>query len=320
MSTLVRQDPVAAPSARWLGRWAAERFPLRNLLFFAPLFAAAQVGAPGARGGPIVVRGGALIDFAAFWSFFLLLRVYDEHKDFAADALAHPQRVLQRGLVSLAQLRVLAGLSIALQLGASLARDGGVPGAATAWWLAAMGWSALMAREFFAPRWLRAHLVIYAVSHMLVMPLLIAWAAAMAGADGRSVGAITAVAVLAFTDGLAVEIARKLRAPEDERPTADSYTQSLGMRGALAAATGTVLGASVLALLAAHTISGSTPALLLVAVAVAATFAIHRVVAFGRAPNAARAAGAEAAVALSVVVGLAGVIGTAVATRGWVLR
>ena len=142
-------------SPRWLGAWARERFPARNLVFYVVFYATALiVGRAAATAGPVAVGPADAAGLLALTAFFLVLRVLDEHKDFAADAVAHPRRVLQRGLVTLGMLRVVGGAAVAAQLAVMLSHDGGA-GAATGWWLAAAAWSALMAREFFAPAWLR---------------------------------------------------------------------------------------------------------------------------------------------------------------------
>lgn len=219
-------------SLRWMSVWLNERFPLRNVVFFillytTTLFIARASGAPVA----FVVSLADLPGLLALWSFFLLLRVFDEHKDFAADSVAHPERVLQRGLVTLPQLRVLGAIAVLLQVAVSVWLDRGV-GTVTGWWAASLAWSSLMAREFFVPAWLRRHLLVYAVSHMAVMPLLVGWVAAMGHPSAPRAPTIWALGGVVFLAGLVFEVARKLRAPEDERPLADSYTGALGIERA----------------------------------------------------------------------------------------
>jgi hypothetical protein len=41
-------------------------------------------------------------------------------------------------------------------------------------------WTCLMGKEFFIADWLTRHLTWYAVSHMMVMPLIVWWLANMA--------------------------------------------------------------------------------------------------------------------------------------------
>ncbi len=62
--------------------------------------------------GPVLAALGAL----ATVSFFFRLRVFDEEKDYALDAVNHPQRVLQTGRVTLPPLRALAWVGAALEL------------------------------------------------------------------------------------------------------------------------------------------------------------------------------------------------------------
>src|SRR2546421_12460953 len=88
--------------------WVHERFPLANGLLYLPLYLAALL---------LGRRGGALepfdaFGFAAAWSFFLMLRVFDEHKDFDSDRALYPQRVLQRGLVTLRHLKIVGVAAI----------------------------------------------------------------------------------------------------------------------------------------------------------------------------------------------------------------
>ncbi len=223
-----------SPLPRRLAAWAAERFPVANALLFLLLYTAALLLGQRLTSGPadalhLDVRDVA--GFFAIWSFFLLLRVFDEHKDFEQDSANHPDRVLQRGLVTLGHLRVLGALSVALMAGVSLWYDGGV-GPVTMTWFAVMIWSALMAKEFFVGAWLEQRLVLYATSHMLVMPLAAWWMAQM-GAGGQPLPAtVSYFAALAFASGAAFEVTRKLYAPEDEREEIDSYSKILGVRWA----------------------------------------------------------------------------------------
>jgi hypothetical protein len=283
---------------RWLGAWAAERFPLRNALFFAVFFA---TGAAAALSSGVVASWPRLTaGFIALWGFFLLLRVLDEHKDFAADVIAHPQRVLQRGLVTLGDLRLLATAAILVQLGVTVSADDGSH-RVMLWWIAALGWAALMAAEFFARRWLRQRLIWYALSHMLVMPLVAGWVLALAG--GASLRVLAAYATLAFLGGLGFEIARKIRAPADERPMADSYTAALGVRRATLVLALVVTAAQGAALALPVAAVGRLTAAGTAIVAIATALAIRESIAFGGSPTRIRARRAELAVGSALLAG-----------------
>src|SRR5215471_10239683 len=163
--------------------WINERFPLGNAVLFLVIYAA------GLLWGRLLTHDGRLLlsladvpGFFGFWAFFLMLRVFDEHKDYELDLRNHPQRVLQSGLITLGHLKVVGAIAIAVQLAVSLLADRGF-GPTTRVWLVVMAWSALMAREFFVGEWLGKRLVLYALSHMVVLPLALVWIAQM-GAGG----------------------------------------------------------------------------------------------------------------------------------------
>lgn len=224
--------------------WVQERFPLANAILFLVLYAAALLfGRASAAGGSIDLTPLDVFGFLAVWGFFLVLRVFDEHKDFALDARNHPHRVLQSGLVTLAHLKVAGVLAAALGLAVSLAYDHGI-GRVTLAWAAMMGWSALMAKEFFVGEWLGKRIVLYAFTHMLVMPLALLWMAQMGAGGAPLPRATISLAAMAFFSGFAFEIARKTKAPADEQDGVDSYTKALGLRGAPAALAFTLLAST----------------------------------------------------------------------------
>lgn len=248
----------SALSARLLA-WANERFPpLANATLCAFLYGAAVIGGRAeTRAGAIPFSPIDLLGFLAVYAALLMLRVYDEHKDYALDLQNHPQRVLSRGLITLNHLKVLGGIAIGLQLAASLILDqasGAGLGAVSTRWLVVFIWSALMAKEFFVGEWLVRHLILYAISHMLILPLSVLWVVQMGAGQAALPTSAYLLSLVALLTGFAFEIGRKTRAPEDERPTVDSYTQVLGRRGVggtllvLSLALGAALAALVLRL------------------------------------------------------------------------
>ena len=222
----------ARPPLRGLLAWMAERFPPANSVAALLVWAAALVwGRALSSDGALSIRPGDAAGAAAAIAFFLMLRVFDEHKDYGADCLVHPDRVLQRGLITLRDLKIVGAVAIALQLGASILADGGT-GPVTAAWVVTFGWSLLMAKEFFVREWLRPRLLLYALSHMLVMPLAIWWLVRLGAGTGDLPIAAWMLPVVSYLTGFAFEIARKLKAPDDERPDVDSYTRAFGTRRA----------------------------------------------------------------------------------------
>ena len=290
-----------SPASFWA--YLRERFPLVNMALFAILFGTVFTVA-GRVGGPASGIGwGEIVGMAATISFFFRLRVFDEIKDFASDAVLHPGRVLQSGRVTLGPLRALAWAGAALELGWSASR--GLP--AVLGWAALLSYSLLMRYEFGAPAWLRARLLLYAFTHMLIMPLVIGWlwlAYAPAVRFGPGGGGL--LALLSLLGGFAFELARKIRTPAAERPGVDSYSRTLGYGGAVAAVLAVLLAsaavqAQLLARLGAGWAAFSLPAVLLLTTIVAYGTALNR-------PREALVRAAEKLVSLALLVSYVAVI------------
>ncbi len=216
--------------SRW-NSYQAERFPLAShtvaiaLLFGSTWFAAQALTST----GRLQIGPRGLAAFAATFLTLLLLRVFDEFKDFDDDRINHPDRVVQRGVVTLGELRGLGWIVVAVL--ATLAAILGV-GPAIAFG-AVFGFALLMRVEFFVRDWLRGHVFTYALTHQGITPLICLYIGTV------SLGSWTALprgflAVLGAATGvgLCFELSRKFLAPEDEKPTLDTYTRRFGPRGA----------------------------------------------------------------------------------------
>jgi 4-hydroxybenzoate polyprenyltransferase len=183
-----------------------------------------------------------LAGFIAVYFLFFRLRVFDEHKDYEKDCIYHPQRILQSGLISLHDLRSIAAVGLLLEIGISLWFSLTV----FLWWLLAFVYSLLMAKEFFVGKWLEQKLVLYALSHMLIMPLMVIWMGSMALQDHHIPSRLLLVGLLCFFSGMAFEISRKIKAPEDEVEGVPTYSSILGVRMAPLASFGCLLVSSAL--------------------------------------------------------------------------
>ena len=156
-----------------MNRWIVyqrERFPLAA---HAPLVAAFSASAVCfsslARGHVAVPQLTSLVvAFATSLLFFLQLRIADEMKDADEDARFRPYRPVPRGLVTLRELLAIGIAAAVIQLALALWLDPALV------WLLLLPWAwlLLMSREFFVPRWLRAHPIFYMTSHMVVLPLI----------------------------------------------------------------------------------------------------------------------------------------------------
>jgi 4-hydroxybenzoate polyprenyltransferase len=308
---------IESPFPRRFLAWMAERFPVANGILALVLFAGAMLaGRTLAADGPVALGPGDLLGFLAVYGFFLMLRVFDEHKDYEADCVNHPGRVLQRGLITLGHLKVVGVLAILAQAGGTIYYDHGF-GRAGVLWLATFGWSLLMAREFFAPEWLRPRLTLYTISHMLVMPLMMLWIVQLGlGAKPLPVSAAW-FAALSFLSGLSFELSRKLKAPEDERPGVDSYTRLFGTsRAPLVVLVVVIAAAAALAQVVRLVRGGSFGVVAPVVLAAALLLPAAALLKFRAAPSAKGAKLAETMAGAATLVSYVLLAGTVIAHRG----
>jgi 4-hydroxybenzoate polyprenyltransferase len=257
-----------------MNRWTAyqrERFPLAG---HGPLVAAFSVSAVCfsslVRGHVALPSAGALVvAFVTALLFFLQLRIADEFKDFEDDARHRPYRPVPRGLVTLRELGWVGAGAAAIQLALALVLQPSLV------WLLAITWIylGLMTREFFAPRWLKQHPVLYMTSHMVIMPLVDLYATAcdwwVAGYRVPPPGMVWFL-VVSYLNGIVIEIGRKTRVPADEEPGVETYSALWGTPGAVFAWLFAVGLTALSAWQAADRIGTAGPMLILLALLVAA--------------------------------------------------
>ena len=88
-----------------------------------------------------------------------------------------------------------------------------------------------MLHEFFIRDWLRSHFIIYAISHMLIMPMMTAtiFSFTMQRPFWEAPWLFWAYAAADFFAFANWEISRKIRLPEDELEGVSSYSKEFGM-------------------------------------------------------------------------------------------
>lgn len=225
--------PAALAHRFWA--YQSERFPLANHGALALAFAASA--SIFAAGPPLSLRAwlALLLGFGLAFAQFALLRIADEHKDFDEDLAHRPYRAVPRGLVSLKELRVIGaalyGAQLIMLTIVWLAWDAVWP----VWiWAGVQFWFVLMTVEFGVKTLMRRSLLLTLFSHMAILPG-IAWLAA-----APSLAAVRAPAASAhpwalalagggvFALGCMLEIARKLRAPQDEEDGVATFSKTFG--------------------------------------------------------------------------------------------
>lgn len=157
---------------------------------------------------------------------FFHLRIFDDHKDYSDDCVHWPERVLQRGVVTLGELKMLAAGALVVEFALAAARGLGAVVAV----MAAIGFTYLMYKEFFVARWLKRHFLLYASTHMLLMPLLalVVFSFATAMAPWHATGWYWVYASVSFFVAFNWEISRKIYVPAQERAGVDSYSKVFG--------------------------------------------------------------------------------------------
>ncbi|MNR81150.1 prenyltransferase [compost metagenome] len=229
-------DSPALPFPKRFKLYLDERFPLATHLvvviafFFSSYFLAERLLRPGeSLFGIPVIAGSVTVLFSLFF-----LRVLDEFKDYEKDLVGHPDRIVSRGIMPLSELKVV-GIVV---VGAMLALNALVGLHAVAACLVVIGFALLMYKEFFIGEWLSKHLVIYAVTHQLITPLICLYVytlVAFPTAGGWNALFWLQLAMGAGT-GLGWEISRKIRFPEEEHDQVDTYSKNVGYEAASALA------------------------------------------------------------------------------------
>ncbi|MBU0479718.1 MAG: UbiA family prenyltransferase [Proteobacteria bacterium] len=230
------KNQVITPQSSFTTRlfaYFAERFPLFNhgilivSYYSSNQFLAQALDNPG---DPVKYSANSLLGAITIFCMFLHLRVFDEHKDYEDDCRYYPERLLQRGVISLKTLKVIGFIAISAELSLSFIR--GIETFCAV--LIAIGFSLLMLKEFFVRDWLKRHFLVYAFSHMLIMPLfaLVAFSFTTGRFPWQAPPWFILYAFVGFFVTSNWEISRKIRAPDDEIEGVDTYSRVFGTYGA----------------------------------------------------------------------------------------
>ena len=156
--------------------------------------------------------------------YLIQIRTADEQKDFEHDNKYHPDRPVQRGVVSLNELAVINKLSIGLQLAFYAAF---LDIRIFSLGLLSQSYAFLTRKEFFVREWIRRHFFIYYFSHYIQLVILFYAIVSIIQPVGENYWSF----VLLFMSGvIATEIGRKMFAKEDDTID-DTYSAQLGHKG-----------------------------------------------------------------------------------------
>lgn len=211
-----------------LYRYQKERFPLlgHGLLVTAFSFSAISYSRICRSAEGFVAWPTFLVGVFTTITLFLLVRIFDEHKDAEDDARYRKHLPVPRGLVTLRELRVVGAVVIFMQVVLN-----GVFFPKMLWLYGmVLVYLCLMGKEFFVAAWLKKNQFWYITSHMFIIPLIDSYAS---GLDWFLEGVPPPRGLLFFfavsyMNGVVLEIGRKIKAPADESEGVLTYTYQLG--------------------------------------------------------------------------------------------
>ena len=203
--------------------WASDRFPIFNaIVAFTMAFSIK---------GLFLTEGQfiwQLEDFLlglAFLTHLFILRVMDEFKDFESDKIFHPERAVQKGIITLPELKKL-GLTTAFIQFASIGILAKSFPIVLLIWLFVWVWSILMMKEFFIKEFLRKKLLLYSTLHLLVSPFmfLTGWTYYARLQADFDYFKLVLLLTLSFSTGLMFEFARKNRSVAEDKKGEISFS------------------------------------------------------------------------------------------------
>lgn len=216
-------------------QYQKERFPFlaHGLLISSFTFSAISYSRISRGESEFIPLQDYLIGVFITFSFFLLVRIFDEFKDQKEDALYRTYLPVPRGLVSLKELGIIGWLVIFSQVLVIVFFQ---PKMIVLYGMVLL-YLLLMRIEFFFPVWLKSKHLLYLISHMLIIPLIDLYASGLDWfLEGKSahIGLVWFFLVSYF-NGFVLEFGRKIRTPETEEEGIISYTKLYGAKGGVIA-------------------------------------------------------------------------------------
>ena len=184
--------------------------------------------------------------FIIIFMFFLQLRITDEFKDYEEDLKYRAYRPVQRGVVTLKALGKIGIATVIIQIILAYVIDFKIIYFMIIVWF----YMFLMAKEFFIKEWLTKRILIYALSHVVIMIFitLVIVNAAQYIVLGETENIFKFVALqwyrhnidialiplftLNYLNGIVLEIGRKTRRADEEEHGVQTYSKLWGKKKA----------------------------------------------------------------------------------------
>lgn len=229
-----------------------ERFPVvKNSIFvlifvFSAYIFSGLVFTGGLAGMEIpLVKGYTVAGiFIIVFLIFFQLRISDEFKDYEEDLKYRSYRPVQRGVISLEELRNIGIVTVIIQLTLSFIINFKMIFLLVAVWI----YMFLMAKEFFVKEWLKSRMVLYALSHVVIM-VLIAFIPVYGMLNDFNKSSILvshgngnpsiffewklwSFYLISYLNGIVLEIGRKTRREDEEEFGVETYSKMWGKKKA----------------------------------------------------------------------------------------
>ena len=178
--------------------------------------------------------------FTIILMFFFQLRLTDEFKDYEEDLKYRPYRPVQRGIITLKALGNIGIVTIIVQIISAFLINPKILIYMSFVWI----YMILMAKEFFIKEWLTKRIVIYALSHVVIMIfinlVIIKTAGFIMTAHKMSDLSVFEIyrgvipfLMLGYLNGMVLEIGRKTRKSDEEEDGVETYSKLWGRKKAV---------------------------------------------------------------------------------------
>lgn len=196
-----------------------ERFPLRILLFTTASSILSSAAVSPSKPSVLLM----VMAFISTLLFVYHVRVIDESRDMEMDSSLHPERPVQRGVITLRELflTTIAGLAICL----GIAIYTGIP--STVITLTILVFTTFAWRDFFAKKFFADKPVLY---HIINSPqmILVQWNIYAIYTNSFTITWLMLLQLLLVYNSIfIIEVVRKIKIPHADTP--DTYSASMGI-------------------------------------------------------------------------------------------
>lgn len=182
--------------------------------------------------------------FIIIFMFFFQLRITDEFKDYEEDLKYRAYRPVQRGVISLKTLRKIGIATVIIQIMLAHVIDPEIIYFMIFVWI----YMFLMAKEFFIKKWLTKRILIYALSHVVIMVFItLVIVEATQYIVPKNIFdvfilqwyrhnidfALIPLFTLNYLNGIVLEIGRKTRRADEEEHGVQTYSKLWGRKKAV---------------------------------------------------------------------------------------